>query len=335
MDSLNIPKLIHGSASLGNLFRVVEYKTKVEIVRNMFATSEDGCIMIDTAGKYGAGLALESINKTLTELKIAPEKVLVSNKLGWTRIPLTTPEPTFEKGAWFGLDHDAKQDISYEGIKNCYAQGNELLGAYRTSFASVHDPDEYLDAASSPEERAQRMEDIKGAYRALFELKEEKKVIGVGVGAKKWRTIQELYNAGIAFDWVMFANSFTIYSQPAELLQFMNQLHDAGVFVINSAIFQAGFLVGGSYFDYVQVTRESRPELFAWRDTFFEICQQFDVDPALVCVQFVLKFPAINSIALSSSRPSRVISNASLITTKVPDGIWVALAKAGLIAPFE
>lgn len=55
-----------------------------------------------------------------------------------------------------GIDNDAEQDISYEGILRCYEQGNELLGDYNTSLASVHDPDEYLDAASSPEDRASR-----------------------------------------------------------------------------------------------------------------------------------------------------------------------------------
>ena len=85
MDSLNIPKLIHGSTSLGNIYKVVDYKTKLDIVRNMFAVSEDGTVMIDTAGKYGAGLALESIGKALAELKIDPAKVIISNKLAWIR----------------------------------------------------------------------------------------------------------------------------------------------------------------------------------------------------------------------------------------------------------
>jgi D-threo-aldose 1-dehydrogenase len=269
MDSLNIPKLIHGSTSLGNIYKVVDYKTKLDIVRNMFAVSEDGTVMIDTAGKYGAGLALESIGKALAELKIDPAKVIISNKLAWIRAPLTTPEPTFEKGAWFGLEHDAVQDISYEGIMKCYRQGNELLGDYETQLVSVHDPDEYLAAATCPEDRSQRLQDITGAYRALYELKADGKVKGVGVGAKDWTIIQELYEMGISLDWVMFANSYTIYKKPPALLQFIESLHRSGVFVINSAVFQGGFLTGGEFYDYARVTRESHPQLFAWRDTFF------------------------------------------------------------------
>ena len=38
-----------------------------------------------------------------------------------------------------------------------------------------------------------------------------------------------------------------------------------GVDVINSAVFNGGFLTGGTFFDYREVTPESDPELFAWR----------------------------------------------------------------------
>ena len=41
------------------------------------------------------------------------------------------------------LKHDAVQDISYQGILDCYEQGNTLLGKYQARLVSVHDPDEY------------------------------------------------------------------------------------------------------------------------------------------------------------------------------------------------
>jgi hypothetical protein len=46
------------------------------------------------------------------ELGVEPDKVLISNKLAWKRVPLTTPEPTFEPGVWVNLKNDAVQDIS-------------------------------------------------------------------------------------------------------------------------------------------------------------------------------------------------------------------------------
>ena len=49
--------------------------------------------------------------QALEELGVPPEKVLISNKLAWKRVPLPHPgaEPTFEPGAWVNLKNDAVQ----------------------------------------------------------------------------------------------------------------------------------------------------------------------------------------------------------------------------------
>ena len=55
---LKIPTLVFGSTSLGNLFQAVPEETKLEIVKEVFAHVPKP-VAIDSAGKYGAGLALE------------------------------------------------------------------------------------------------------------------------------------------------------------------------------------------------------------------------------------------------------------------------------------
>src|SRR5690606_20692148 len=130
-----------------------------------------GQVVIDTAGTNGAGLALEVLRRELEALQVDPADVLISNKLAWRRVPLTTSEPTFEPGAWIDIQHDAVQDISYNGILRCWAEGSELLGPYHARLLSVHDPDEYLAAASDEGDRQRRLNDILSAYRALTELR--------------------------------------------------------------------------------------------------------------------------------------------------------------------
>ena len=239
-------------------------------------------VVIDSAGKYGAGLALEVMGDCLRELGVGDDEVVISNKLAWLRAPLTTPEPTFEPGAWFGLAHDAVQDISYDGILKCFEQGLELLGGdYSTQLVSVHDPDEYLDAAESAADRQRRFDDILGAYAALGELKAQGAAKGIGVGAKNWRSIAEI-DAHVPLDWVMFANSYTLYSHPAELIAFMDSLKSKGVAIINSAVFNAGFLTGGEFFNYVKLDRAQpdHAEKFAWREKFFALCQRHGQVPS-------------------------------------------------------
>ena len=330
--TLEVPRVIFGTATLGNLFVDLPEETKLEISREWFKTGE--LVVVDTAGKYGAGLALEVIGNNLRALKADPEKVVVSNKLGWKRVALTTDEPTFEPGAWIGLKNDAVQCISYDGILECWEQGNELLGeGYVSQFLSVHDPDEYLAAATSEDDRAKRMADILEAYRALGELRDQGKCQAIGVGSKDWKAIAAI-DEQVKLDWVMLANSLTIYRHPQALLDFVESLNSRDIPIFNSAVFHAGYMVGGKSFDYreLDLSNADDQKIADYRDRFFALCEKHSVKPAQACVEFALSPPGVASIALSSSKPQRVSSNVELAKTKLPSAFWKEAKEAGLIA---
>jgi len=323
-----LPKIIFGTSSLGNLFSEPSHEEKKAVVEKIVAAMPTA--VFDSAGKYGAGLALEELGKCLEELGVAPDDVLISNKLAWKRVPLTTPEPTFEPGAWVNLKNDAVQAISYEGVLECFAQGNQLLGKYDAKIISVHDPDEYLANASDDADLAARKQDVLGAYRALSELKAQGKVQSIGVGAKDI-TVIDFITDHVRLDWAMFACSITPYTHTAFARGLLKKLAKQGTDVINSAVFNAGFLIGGDFFDYRKVTRESDPELFAWRDKFNAVCTEFSVAPAAACVQFSFLFSEIVSVALNTTKPSRVKSNLDLAEAVVPDAFWKKMKAEGLI----
>lgn len=332
-SGLQVPPIVFGTSCLGNLYQALPWATKLAIMREFFAQVPPP-VVLDSAGKYGAGLALEMIGKGLRELGIAPASVMLSNKLAWRRVPLTGPEPTFEPGAWADLEHDAVQQISYDGMYACWQQGCDLVGApYRPALASVHDPDEYLKAATSPADRARRWDDVLGAYRALAELKQQGAVRAVGVGSKDWQVIRAISEV-VDLDWVMLACSLTIMHHPPELLAFVEHLRQRGVGIINSAVFHAGFLTGGKFFDYRQLDPAATADqpLFAWRTQFQALCRQYEVAPALACVQFALTPPGVAAIALNTSDPARVAQNVALVQTPVPPAFWTAMKAAGLIA---
>ncbi|MEM8946500.1 MAG: aldo/keto reductase [Planctomycetota bacterium] len=320
---LDLPGIVYGTSCLGNLYEALSLETKLNITREWFA-HHDPPAVIDTAGKYGAGLALETIGRNLRALEIPSEQIVISNKLGWKRVPLRAAEPTFEPGVWANLDFDAEQCISYDGIYECWLQGCELLGeGYQPQLLSVHDPDEYLAAATSAKQRDQRRGDILGAYQRLQELKNAGHAAGIGVGAKDWRVIAEIAGA-VELDWVMLANSLTIFRHPPELLEFVKSLVDRGTAIVNSAVFHSGFLVGGPFFDYRRLSA-SEPDdqpIYAWRDAFHQLCEKHDVVPAVACVQFALSPPGVAAISLNTSRPDHVVRNVESITTAVPAAFW-------------
>jgi len=331
---LTVPQVVYGTSYLGNLYTALSFDEKLTLIRMWFECTEKP-VVIDTAGKYGAGLALEVIGEGLAKLGIRPGEVVISNKLGWYRIPLTTEEPTFEPGVWVDLQNDCIQTFGYDGILKCFVQGNDLLGGtYRTEVVSIHDPDEYLLAAKDPADRDQRFMEILESYRALFDLKKEGKVKAVGIGSKDWTIIRELY-VHVPFDWVMFANSFTVFSHPKEILDFMDRLDADGVGIINSAVFHGGFLTGGDKFDYQDVDPDSEKGRFlhAWRDAFNALCGQHSVNPGDACLHFGISHPAIVSMALNTSKPEKMNRNVEILQKEIPLAFWQAMKEKNLIEP--
>lgn len=326
---IKAPKIILGTSNLGNLYQALPYQQKLEIVSAGVKENPD-LPVFDTAGKYGAGLALESLGKCLKDLGVKKHEVIISNKLGWLRKPLLTEEPTFEQGVWKDIEFDAYQDISYEGILKCFEQGNELLNGYVPAWVSVHDPDEYLATAKNENERKSKFNDILEAYKALKELKASGKVKAIGVGAKNWKAIQEITNA-VDLDWVMFANSLTLYSHPKELMDFIRFLNNKGILIINSAVFNGGFLTGGDYFNYQLLDKQKDHKAYKWRDEFYQVCEKYAIKPAEACVYFGLNVPGISSIALSSSSPERTAKNLQMQNIKIPVAFWDEMKSKGLL----
>jgi len=326
---MKLPQIIFGTSGLGNLYVALPQDVKQEIISECLKHSPPP-VVFDSAGKYGAGLALESLGKCLQSLQVKPEEVVISNKLGWLRTELTEPEPTFEPGVWKDLKYDAAQKISYHGILECYEQGNQLLGAYEARMVSVHDPDEYLAGAQNTEDLDKRYQDILHAYQALNELKSAGKVDSIGVGAKNWQTIQKI-SMDVQLDWVMFANSMTVHSHPKELVKFMEKLHRQGVLIINSAIFNAGFLTGSDYYNYRAVNRSTEPELYNWRDKFYQVCDAYSLSPAAVCTAFVFQAPGVQSVALNTSNPERISINTRLKDVHIPAAFWQEMRRNKLI----
>lgn len=329
---IRLPPIIFGTSALGNLYSALSDETKTSIVRECL-THVPKPVVFDCAGKYGAGLALEKLGEILGNLQVSPDDIIISNKLGWLRTPLSGPEPLFEKGVWFGINHDARQSISYQGIMDCMEQGNKLLGGpYKPQMLSVHDPDEYLATASDNHEFENRFRNILEAYKALSMLKSEGKAKATGVGAKNWKTIRLIANE-VDLDWVMFANSMTIYRHPGDLLDFMEKLREKGTVIINSAVFHAGFLTGGEYFDYVRIKPDSDENRakFLWRDRFFSLCKKHGVVPANACVQFALTPPGVISVSLNTSNPGNVKKNVESVECKIPGDFWKEMIEKGLI----
>ena len=311
--------IIFGTSCLGNLYRELPFDVKLEIASEWFKAFEYP--IIDSAGKYGAGLSLECIGRALRELGKKDGDLSISVKLGWRRSRRLAAgeEPTFEPGAWKGLEWDAVQDISRDGIIRCHEEASSLLGGYSIDMVSVHDPDEYL---ASPERgRTAALDDIMGAYESLFDLKAKGGAKSVGIGAKDWRAIRDLWRLGVRFDWTMFACAPTLLVHPPELLDFVRELKEAGVTLIDSAVFNGGFLTGSDMIDYRKADPVRDASAFAFRERYAALCAKYALDPAAPAVEYAYRL-GFDAVALNTSSPKRILQNAAYATAKAPEAFW-------------
>jgi len=117
------------------------------------------------------------------------------------------------------------------------------------------------------------------------------------------------------------------------LLDFIDKLNKQHKTIINSAVFNGGFLVGKDFYNYAQVDKstEAGKKLFAWRLSFFELCNEFNIQPAEACISFGLNIQGVNSIAFSTSRPEKVKENIEMITKEIPTAFWDAMKRKGLL----
>lgn len=332
-SGLRLPPVIFGISALGNLYQAMPDERKAAIIAACRRHTA-GAAVFDGAGKYGAGLALECLGNALRAQGVAADGVLISNKLAWRRAPLRGPEPTFEPGVWKDLRHDAVMDVSEEGILRCHAEGLALLGApYRSDLVSVHDPDEYLAAAGAdPAERARRLADVRGAYRALVRLRREGVVKAVGIGSKDWRVLRAIADE-VDVDWVMLACSLTLMSHPRELVDWVARTAARGVAVIDSALFHGGFLTGGDHLDYrpVDPADPAHAAAMAWRSGFAACCRRHGVLPGVAATAFALRVPGVVSVALNTTRAERVADNVAMPAIPVPPAFWRDLLDEGLV----
>jgi D-threo-aldose 1-dehydrogenase len=147
-----------------------------------------------------------------------------------------------------------------------------------------------------------------------------------------WHFIKKITDV-IPLDWVMIANSMTLHSHPPDLLEYMKTLEQSNIAIINSAVFNGGFLTGGEYYNYKLVTNTdpAHLRLLEWRQQFFLLCEKHGIQPAHACVQFGLHAPGVTSVALSTTKAAKVKGNVEMATIPVPKAFWEEMKQQGLL----
>ena len=180
------------------------------------------------------------------------------------------------------LDADRVAD---DWEKSCRLLGSE----YRPKLVSICNADE-------------------DAWRAVSELKAAGSVLGAGVVARDFGSLNSLTPS---VDWVVLTGGFTLMRHPAELLASMAELAARQIPIVVSGVFDGGFLVGSNRLDGRVLSAEDPADrsLLTWRTSFAALCHGHGVTPAQACIQFALSGPGVVAVMLNSSHPDRVAEN--------------------------
>ena len=129
----------------------------------------------------------------------------------------------------------------------------------------------------------------------------------------------------------MFACAPTILRHPRELREFMRRLEDDHVGIIDSALFNGGFLTGGPMLDYRKADSVGDAALFRKRADYLSVCKDYAVDPAAAAVEYGFRQPGVAAVSLNTSDPARIPVNASYAEYHAPAGFWSELIRRKVI----
>ena len=301
-----------GTGNQGNLRRAVSDEQAEAVFE---AAWQGGARYFDTAPWYGRGLAEERLGRFLR----GRAGWTVSSKVGRLLSADTPPHPS-QQNAGFVVERELNvvYDYSYDGVMRSHEASLKRMGLDRIDVLFIHDPDVVGVGVT---------ELMKGAHRALTELRDQGVIQGFGAGMNEWQMPLELLRAG-SFDTFLLAGRYTLLEQAS--LPFMDECARRGAGVVIGGVFNSGLLAHprpGAHYNYAPVP----PDLLERALRLQQVCAEYGVALSTAALQFALAHPAVASVLVADHQPQRVLNNLSASSQAVPEALWEALRATGLI----
>lgn len=311
--ALTLPRLGQGGGPLGNLYRAVTDAVAEATIR---AAWDAGLRYFDTAPHYGLGLSERRFGRALAGYE--RDSYVLSTKVGRLLVPNPTPR---------GRDRDFDvpdtltrvHDYSATGVRRSLEQSLERLGLDRIDVVYVHDPE--------PGHLAQVVGE---AGPELTRLRDAGVIRAWGLGSGDLAAHHRALDAGP--DLLMVAGRYTLLEQSAAL-PLLDQALAQGAGVVACGVFASGILAT-DHPDHT-ATYEYAPApaaVVARARRAAAVCAAYGVPLPAAAIQYPLRHPAVVNVTLGAQSPEQARQNVARATVPIPEGLWSALADAGLAA---
>jgi D-threo-aldose 1-dehydrogenase len=312
---LFVPRVGLGTAALGNFQQAMTDAESIAVVERALAR---GVRYIDTAPLYGHGLAEQRIGRARTATPRA--QLIVSTKVGrLLRAGAPRDESQYRDGVPFYKNVPAAGpawDFSYDGIRRSVVESAERTGIDKFDVLHMHDPDNYLEQASTT------------GYRALCDLRAEGQVSAIGAGMNGSAPLAWLVRQ-CDLDVVLLAGRYTLLDQSA-LADLLPICEDRGVSVVIGGVFNSGVLVDpapGAQFDYGPADRKILEKARALQ----RVCDKHSVPLAAAAIQFPLAHPRVCTVLIGARTIAELEADLALFEVDIPPQLWADMRKAGLL----
>lgn len=317
---LTVSQLGVGCALFGSL----DARTPEAGLHRAFADLYAGGLRyFDVAPFYGSGLAEHRLGACLRS--IDRRTVVLSTKVGRLLQPDKSPASAgASQGAY---PFTVGFDYSFDGTMRSLEHSLQRLGTNAIDIALIHDVNRRWQGDLVEQRYGEAM---KGAYKALVNLRDAGAIKAIGVGVNDW-TILERFAADGDFDCFMLAGRYTLLDHTA-LDTFLPDCARRRIAVLMAAPFNSGILATGARPGATFFYTAAEPEVVARTQRIEAVCARHGVAIGAAALQFPLAHPAIASVVAGMRSREEVAANLAHCRAAIPPAFWQELKHERLIA---
>ncbi|WP_341913783.1 aldo/keto reductase [Ferrovibrio terrae] len=319
--NLTLTGLGLGGAPLGNLYQAVDETDADEVVATAW---QGGIRYFDTAPLYGSGLSERRMGRAL--VRRPRQDYVLSSKVGW----LIEPDGGVQQdGPYVGLDGSRRRcDYGYDATLRSLEASLQRLGMDSIDIVYIHDLDTACHGAALEQRYGEAM---RGAYRALAELRDQGVIGALGLGVNEWQVCaRALVDADL--DVFLLAGRYSLLDQSA-LASFLPACVRRGVGVVIGGAFNSGILATGAVPDARYDYKPAPADILQRTDRLAAVCRRHDVPLAAAALQFPSFHPAVVSVLPGARKVAEMAVNIDLFERPVPSALWSELKAEGLLPP--
>lgn len=317
---IHLTSIGFGSAPIGGLFENLDEPSCYKIIENCYKSNIN---LYDTSPLYGYGLSehrLGNFIKTVDE-----NSYYLSTKVG----RYLTPEKknNIDRGRFVGgLNFTPNIDYSYDGVMRSFEQSLIRLAISQIDICLIHDVDRFTFGEDVDHYFTLAM---KGAYKALNKLKDEKVIKAIGVGLNDSDMCARFAEAG-EFDCMLLAGRYSLLDQNA-LNDFFPIAKKNNIGILLAGIFNSGILAKGigeniTYF-YDEIPDNIKQKYI----TISNICEKYNVPVPAAALQFCYMNKLVTSMILGMDRAEQIKQNIDFLNYPIPKDMWDNLISEKII----